>query len=235
MALSFDTKYDLGLIGSGTYRFRHYGSNITLSYEVLEYIYSTGNARVLIDDVTSVNYPGYAGYDIDIKITTRSRSWGRYMGNNDLPPYPTINNNTSGTGSGNIQISSYINGSTQQPIVTFATSSDWRNIVVDDDKVYIDSVLQNSGLQNQGWTAGTTGIGFGLFSTNWVAGGAQCYIGTCDLYAAGVKIKQLVPVKRNIDSALGYYDRLSNTFYPTSDNPSNLTAGPTTGEVITPS
>lgn len=42
------------------------------TYRQLEYIYSSGGKRIEITGVNSDNYPGYAGYDINIKVTTLS-------------------------------------------------------------------------------------------------------------------------------------------------------------------
>lgn len=86
--------------------------------------------------------------------------------------------------------------------------------------VSVDGVETASYSENEGW--GTAD--FGLFSTNWTGGGAECSIGKCKLYNGTTLIRDLVPVQRIQDSVLGYYDLLSDTFYSTTS--SAFTPGP---------
>ena len=190
-------------------------------YTLLDSIYGVGSNSYIN---TGVKGGSKMGYEIRIKITTFTRSWARYFGDNDLPAWPCLWGGNSAAGSGTLEAG--INGGTT--FNTLPTGDTWHILKVKDNKFYIDGIEKMT-FTNSGWDADKE---FRLFTTSWTAGGAGCYIDYCKLYTDDVLVRDYISVKDGDDVA-GMYDKTNKLFYPSSTS-TPFTAGSEIPSIVIP-
>lgn len=120
-------------------------------YTQLDYLYSPGSGAAYID--TGVIGGGTVGYEIKIKITTVSRNWARYYGggpaSSDLPAYPVLISDQSGTGNKPITLTSVVNGA-QTHYHRFYPSNSFHTVIVNGSTAIFDGNTVSTSAINQG-------------------------------------------------------------------------------------
>lgn len=108
-----------------------------------------------------------------------------------------------------------------------SSTSSWNIAIKDGVKNYFNGTQEESNTTTTFASTRNMYL-FAMFSGSSVTGNMVGSIAYCRIWKAGVLVRDFIPAKRNSDSVIGMYDRVSGTFF-TNSGSDDFTAGPSKG------